>query len=277
MTYLGVDTCAQITAQQAHSLRENGVSFVCRYLVPEGYSKGVTAAEILTLRGAGLAILFCWETSASAMSKGAAQGVQDGARARQLAEKFGLPSGTAIYFAADYDVPQRDLIQGEQYILAAQSALGKYVAGIYGGQRVCEFLRDRGTTSKIWQCVAWTNVFLPDASVRQYAWQGADESKAMAAATGILAVDMDATEDMRKAGMWMPYTEYEDGDGTIVEPIADPWYVKNGTQTWVEKEGIASGGRPNDYATRAEVWQMIRNYNRRFESEDTKSDSGLLS
>ena len=274
MTYLGIDTAARITAAQAHSLRENGVSFVCRYLVPDGYSKGVTSAEILSLRDAGLAILFCWEIGAAAMAKGAAQGVQDGARARQLAEKFGLPSGTAIYFAADYNVPQNDLIQCEQYMLAAQSALGKYIAGVYGGQRVCEFLRDRGTTNKIWQCVAWTNVFLTDASVRQYAWQGAAESKEMAAKCGIYAVDMDATEDMRKAGMWMPYNEYQDGDGTIIEPVAH-WY--DDTVAWCVKEGIVTDPHPDEKPTQAVVMQMFRNYNRRFESEDTKSDSGLLS
>ena len=272
MTYLGVDTCARITAQQAQLLRQNGVSFVGRYLTPSGYSKGITTEEILTLRGFGLAILLCWELGAEAMKGGAVRGVQDGAQARQVAEALGVPSGTAIYFAADYNVPTSDLIYCSQYMQAAQTALGKYKAGIYGGEKVVEFVTTRNKTEHAWQCVAWTNRFLDVATVRQYAWQGAAESKEMAAKTGIAAVDMDATEDMRKAGLWMPFNEYADGDDTVVE-----WYVKNGTKAWVEKEGIATGGRPNDYATRAEVWQMLRNYNRRFEDEDSKTDSGLLS
>lgn len=279
MTYLGIDTAARLTAEQAHKLVDNGVSFVGRYLVPSGW-KALTAEEIVGLRGAGLAILLCWEIGGEAMKGGAAQGAQDGARARQLAEKFGVPSGTTIFFAADYNVPQSDLIQCEQYILAAQSALGKYVAGIYGGQKVCEFLHDRGTTKRIWQCVAWSNIFIDAANVRQYAWPGAAESKAMQAKIGV-SVDMNSTEDMRKAGLWMPYyNEYADGDSTIIEPVKH-WY--DDTVLWAEKEGVIApvktiaDARPNDYGTRAEMMQMIRNYATRNDEADDKTDSGLLS
>ena len=260
MTYLGVDTAARITAAQAAKLVANGVSFVGRYLVPSGW-KALTAAEIKDLRGAGLAILLCWELGAEAMKGGAAQGAQDGARARQLAEQFNVPSGTTIFFAADYNVPQTDLSQCEQYILAAQAALGKYTAGIYGGQKVCEFLADRGATKRVWQCVAWSTTFIDAANVRQYAWQGAQESRDIAAKCGIGAVDMNACEDMKRAGLWLP-------------PEVKPWYAD--TVEWAKKEGIVTEARPTDPATRAEVMQMIRNYNRRFEAEDTKNESGLL-
>lgn len=270
MTYQGVDTAARITAAQAAKLRDEGVSFVGRYLVPADYGKALTAQEIKALREAGLAILLCWEIGGGDMAFGIQRGVYHGALARQLAEGFGVPAGTAIYFAADYDVPDKDLIQCEQYIRGAQTALGKYTAGIYGGEKVVEFLTNRGVT-KAWQCVAWTNKFLDTANVRQYAWQGADESKAMAAKVGF-AVDMDSCEDMRKAGLWMPYNEYVDGDGTIIEnvkPKPQPWYQT--TVEWAQKEGIVTEARPTDYATRAEVMQMIRNYNRRFDPEDDYS------
>lgn len=277
MTYLGVDTAARITAAQAAKLAANGVSFVGRYLVPSGYSKSITAEEINALRQNGLAILLCWELSANAMRYGAAQGAHDGAQARKLAEGYGVPSGTTIFFAADYDVPAADLPQCEQYILAAQAALGSYVAGVYGGERIVERLTLSGKCKKAWQCVAWTNKFLASANVRQYAWQGAEESREMAQACGILAVDMNACEDLKRAGLWLPYNQYEDGDGVIAEPVI-PWYVKNGTLEWAQKEGIVTEARPDDTATRAEVMQMLRNYNRRFEAEDPKSDkeSGIL-
>ena len=262
MIYQGIDTAAPITAEQALALRDNGVSFVGRYLCPVSNPKVLTATEAAILRNAGLAILLCWELDAEAVKYGSQRGVSDGTRARQIAEQIGVPSGTTIYFAADYNVPQSDLIQAEQYILSAKIAMsGKYNAGIYGGEKVCDFLFSRGTIKKVWQCVAWTNRFIDGANVRQYAWQGAAESKAMAAKTGILAVDMDSTEDMRGAGMWMPQAETH-------------WY--DDTMQWAKKEGIMDGTRPEDYATRAEVAQMIRNYNRRFEAEDTKSFSGLL-
>lgn len=276
MTYTGIDTAARISAAQARILRENGVSFVGRYLVPEGYGKALTAAEIAGLREAGLAILLCWEIGAEAMKHGATQGAADGAKAKQLAESFGVPSGTTIFFAADYNVPTADLIQCEQYIRAAQAVLGKFEAGIYGGEKVVDFLTTRGVR-KAWQCVAWTNRFLDTANVRQYAWQGAAESKAMAAKCGF-AVDMDATEDMSKAGLWMPWQSYKDGDSVVIEPVKPkpkPWYED--TVNWAIEEGIVTEARPTEYATRAEIMQMLRNYNQRFENEDTKTDSGLLS
>lgn len=35
MTYEGIDTAGRISADKARILRENGMSFVARYLVPE--------------------------------------------------------------------------------------------------------------------------------------------------------------------------------------------------------------------------------------------------
>lgn len=261
--YTGVDTAARLTAAQAAKIKAQGFSFVGRYLVPTMYSKALTADEAALLHDAGLAILLCWEMGGEDMRQGASKGAEHGARARKLAESLNIPSGTTIYFAADYDVPQKDLIYCAQYLNAAKAALGKYQIGAYGGERLITFLADRGMPVSLWQCVAWTNQFNDAAAVIQYAWQGAAEAKAMAQKTGIPAVDLDSCEDMRAAGMWMPTA------------AAEPWYAD--TMRWAAKEGICDGTRPMDYATRAEVCQMIRNYNRRFEEEDPANDSGILS
>lgn len=265
MTYQGIDTAARITAAQAQKLRENGVSFVGRYLVPEGMGKDITASEILTLRGAGLAILLCWELGASTMAKGASQGAKDGARARQLAETFGVPKGTTIFFAADYDVQTGDLSACEQYILAAQAAMPNYVAGIYGGERIVRYLTSRGSAKKAWQCVAWTTNFADAANVQQYQWQGGAESVAMAKATGIPAVDMNRSDDIRKAGLWMP--ENAQG-GTVIEPNKpatkpDPWYKPH--MDWAAENGIMTDGRPNDNITRAESATILHREDERVE------------
>ena len=262
--YTGIDTAARISAAQAAKIAAQGLSFVGRYLVPESYGKALTEKEAAILREAGLAILLCWELGGEDMRQGAVKGAEHGARARKIAESMGVPSGTTIYFAADYDVPQRDLIYCGQYLNAAKAALGKYNAGAYGGERLITFLADRGLPIALWQCVAWTRQFNDAAAVIQYAWQGAAEAKVMAEKLGF-AVDLDSCENMRSAGMWMP----------TAEPTIDPWYVE--TMRWAAKEGICDGTRPEDCATRAEVAQMIRNYNRRFEAGDEKRDSGMLS
>ena len=46
MMYDGIDTAARITAAQAAKLRENGVSFVCRYIGPESWGKTITRDEV---------------------------------------------------------------------------------------------------------------------------------------------------------------------------------------------------------------------------------------
>ena len=259
MTYQGVDTVASITAAQAAKLRQNGVSFVARYLAP---GKELTAAEVKNLRDAGLAIMLCWETTASRMKGGAAAGSADALAARKAAEAIGVPAGTVIFFACDYNAPESDFASIEAYLRTASYNVEQYGVGLYGPEKVVAAMSERGACFYFWQCVAWSNQFLPVADVRQYAWQGDARAKAMAAACGILAVDLDSAETL--AGMWMPPT---------VEPVTH-WY--DDTVAWAKKEGIMDGTRPEDYATRAEVAQMFRNYNRRFENEDPATLSGLL-
>lgn len=256
MTYEGIDTAARLTAAQARILRENGISFVGRYLVPETLWKALTAQEAADIRAAGLALMLCWELGGEDLKQGAAKGAEHGARARQLAEGLGVPSGTIIYFAVDYNAQPEDYPLIEQYMLAAQTAIGsKYVAGLYGHERIVEFLAQRGSVKKFWQCVAWSNMFSPFATVRQYAWQGDERSKAIQKLIGV-AVDLDATETL--AGMWMPQTEYADGGDTIIEP--KPWYVE--AMAWAKDNGLINDGRPNDPVTRAELATVLQRFDK---------------
>ena len=241
MKYLGVDTVARFTPEQAAKMKEEGVSFVGRYLASG--AKGITAEEAAVLRGVGMAILLCWETDAEAMGRGATQGAYDAARAKSLAEELGVPSGTCIYFACDYNIPDRDLIQAEDYIKAAQTVLGaKYVAGAYGPLKMVEFFRDRGSCRNLWQCVAWSAYFSEDAGVWQYQWQGSPDAKAMAEKIGV-AVDLDTCEDLRAAGMWIPNN------------AEAPWYAE--AMAWAEAQGLIRDGRPNDPVTRAELATVL--------------------
>lgn len=272
MHNLGVDTIARITKEQAAKLKVQGVSFVGRYLAPAGYSKAITKEESETLHDAGIAILLCWEVGAEAMRGGATQGAYDASRARWMAESLGVPSGTAIYFAADYNVPDSDLPMCEQYIKSAQAALGaSYEAGAYGPLKLVEFLHSRGACRKFWQCVAWSAYFSEHATVCQYQWQGGPEAVAMANATGILAVDMNRTDDLRRAGLWMTsYTEYQDGDGVILEPskpVQKPamWYDE--AMAWAKEAKLINDGRPADNLTRAEMAVILQRYDRRVDEK----------
>lgn len=274
MAYLGIDTAARISAEQARKLAENDVTFAARYLAP---GKDLTAQEVKNLREAGLAIMLCWETTANRIKGGAAAGAYDGDAARRAAEKLGIPAGTVIYFACDYNAPAEDYAAIEAYLRTAKYNVEPYGVGLYGPEKVVAEMSARGVCYYFWQCVAWSNQFLPCADVRQYAWQGDVRSVDMAKKCGIGAVDLDSAETL--AGMWLP----------PAAPSEDPWYKPH--MEWAEKNGLIMDGRPNDYVTRAElateqerafdlgkrmVAEMIAEAILRLQPEDDRKFSGLL-
>lgn len=257
MIYQGIDTAARITPGMAKILRENGVSFAVRYLVPESGStawKALTAAEAADIRDAGLALMLVWETTAGRVKSGAAGGAEDAVKARKLAEDMGVPSGTVIYFAADYDVQESDLETVRAYYRAARVACGKYVIGVYGGERVCKAMADAGF-SYLWQCVAWTNEFIPAAHVIQYEWQFGSDAQALTTKVGV-AVDLDSASTLN--GMWLPVqkdTEAEDA------------------HKWCVSVGITDASMRDVRQTELMLWR----YYRYCTPEDPKSESGIIS
>lgn len=259
MTYKGVDTAATISPDASKKLKELGISFAGRYLVPAGMGKDITAEEAKGMHDAGLAILLCWEIDAERAKRGGDVGAADGARARQLAREMGVPSGTAIFFAVDFMPVSGDYSAIQEYFLAAYAAVAPYRCGIYGPYDIARAMKERIPQLMVWQCVAWSSGMIYDRlNFYQRLWSGASECKAIQAQVGF-AVDINSAESLD--GIWLPQPEKH-------------WY--DDTVQWALKEGIVTEERPTDLATRAEVMQMIRNYNKRFEAEDGKSYSGLL-
>ena len=260
----GIDTCRRIP--DAQKLKDNGLAFACRYLVPpETFDKAVIAEEAAGLLGAGLGLLLCWETSASRARDGAAAGARDGERARKCAEALGVPESTAIYFAVDYVPPQHDYDAIEYYLRSAGVACRPYGCGIYGPYAVVEEMVRRIPTLYVWQCVGGSGGKISSAAdVYQYEWQHGDEAEALAEILGY-SVDLNTCEDLQKAGMWLPETK-------------KPWYAS--TMAWCEKRGLIRDGRPHDPVTRAELsmvlWRLCEGPEDIFD-EDQNRPSGLLS
>ena len=249
MMYLGIDSAATISPSAAKILRENGITFAGRYLVPAGMGKDLKAAEIAGLHDAGIAILLCWEIEAAAVKQGAERGAKDGTRAKALALQFGVPSGTAIYFACDYGPTEAEYPIIEQYIKAAQATCYPYEAGLYGPAGIVDYLGKRGACKKFWQCVGWSGGRVSDyMTAYQYQWSGGPDAKALAKKVGF-DVDLDRADSLEAAGLWMP-------------PTVRPWYAD--AMEWGEKNGIMNDGRPNDPVTRAEVITMLRRYHDKF-------------
>lgn len=294
MTYLGVDTAAAISPAAARKLKEAGVSFVGRYLVPEGMGKDLKAGEARTIHDAGLAIILCWEIGAGDVKGGADRGRSDGARAKALAESFGVPAGTTIYFACDYCAIESEYPVIEQYIRAAAEACAPYEAGLYGHAGLVDWLGQRGACRKFWQCVAWSLGRLSSyTSVYQYQWSGGAEAVAMREKIGV-PVDMNKTTSLVAAGFWLPpVKELDDGEGgTITEHTqlqpGPQWYDE--AMAWAADQGLINDGRPADPLTRAEAAVLLQRLDARLarrvleivdaqKPEDPKNstESGLLS
>lgn len=283
MLILGVDTAKTITKDAAETLHEEGYSFVGRYL---SKTTGVNAAKVIKadearrIRDAGLAILLIWETSAARAKGGAAAGVTDGAAAKDLAKKCGVPETTTIYFAVDYNAPTGDFAELSEYLKAARAAVAPYNAGVYGPRHVIDAMHDMNAVHYFMQCVAWSSGVSDHADIYQYEWQKGKDALALAEKINT-PVDLCKAYDCRAAGMWLPtYNEYDDGEGgTVMEPTQNnsaqkkPWYAED--QAWCEEKKIINDGRGNENLTRGEMMAIThRLYNTIF--EDMRRESGLL-
>ena len=153
MTFQGIDTAARISARAAKILRSEGIDFAVRYLVPEKGGtawKALSASEAADIRGAGLALMLCWETTAKRMKDGKGAGEVDGNMARELAEAMGVPPGTVIYYAADYAVPESDYKAVYDYLYAASIAAYPYNVGLYGSENVVGAMDERKACQNFW-------------------------------------------------------------------------------------------------------------------------------
>lgn len=100
--------CATIlTATTAATLKNNGYQYVGGYLtgtVGSGVSKALTAAEIQIIFNAGLKFFPIYESHGTSNDYfTSSQGCYDAYAAIEAAENLGIPAGSIIYFAVDYD------------------------------------------------------------------------------------------------------------------------------------------------------------------------------
>jgi hypothetical protein len=106
-----IDCCEDSRGSDLRCLAKN-VAYIGRYYSSTNPHKNITRAEGLSISKSGMRILMFYQDWArSPGSFGAARGERDGAVAWHEAHAVGQPPGTAIYFCADYDAPEKD-IQG---------------------------------------------------------------------------------------------------------------------------------------------------------------------
>lgn len=153
----GIDCSSPLTASTAAKIANQGYDFAARYLVPSSYAwKRLTPAEAEAITVAGMQIISVFETTANRPAGGATAGLADGKAALKEARLIGQPTGSAIYFAVDYDAQPKDFDEIEQYLKAAAEQIPGYAAGVYGSYSVVEEMARRKACDCFWQTYAWS-------------------------------------------------------------------------------------------------------------------------
>lgn len=164
---VGVDFAT--SSENVAALKAAGVAFVCRYLSGGGDAKDITAAERDRLLGAGIGIVLVWETDGRTGPL-VGNGAGDANAAVAEAERLGVPSGTCLYFAVDFDMQPSQLSIVRTYFARATSRchVAGYRCGVYGGFAVVEGVADLVDLG--WQTYAWSGGrWSSHAHLQQYA------------------------------------------------------------------------------------------------------------
>jgi peptidoglycan hydrolase-like protein with peptidoglycan-binding domain len=150
--------CAQIlTPATVQTLSANGYKYIGRYLTGTygaGISKAMTVQEANNIINGGLRFFPIYQegqylpgTSYAYTYFTAAQGTYDAQRAIDAALALGLPSGTVIYFAVDFDALDSQITSNViPYFQKVSEALSQsiYKTGIYGTRNVCSRVAAKG-------------------------------------------------------------------------------------------------------------------------------------
>jgi hypothetical protein len=149
-------------------LKSNRIDFVARYYRdPASRWPALSAEEARTLSSAGMSLVAVWESHSHRPDYFSyASGYNDALAAYRQAKAIGQPSGSAIYFAVDYNAQEPD-VRGpvDQYfrgIAAGLAAAGgparDYRVGVYGSGAVCDYLKRAHLAELAWlsNSIAWT-------------------------------------------------------------------------------------------------------------------------
>lgn len=155
------DCATVLNKQQALDIKNAGYTHVGRYLtgsVGKEYTpKYLTSAEVKNIENAGLSVFPIYQDGGYELNyfKDPSQGSVDAQTAILAAERIGIPSGTTIYFAVDFDcypyqidtfiIPYFEQIH---MIFFSSTNDKNYKVGIYGPRYVCTKVYAAGLAGK---------------------------------------------------------------------------------------------------------------------------------
>jgi len=139
----GADCAMKLDRAKAKTLYDHGYRIVGRYLtnVPGGRDKAITKEEAQIILDTGLRFFPIYQAGGAANAYFTeAQGASDAKTAIAAAEALGIPGGTFIYFAVDYDATDDNITTNVvPYFEKVHEIMSAsvYKTGIYGTRNVC--------------------------------------------------------------------------------------------------------------------------------------------
>jgi hypothetical protein len=204
---IGFDYTARIDPA---ALKAAKCSVVVRYTTWLGWPKSETHAEAVELAAAGIPVVANFETTADRMRGAGPAGHADAVEALGHLADLGEPLGVKVWFSADWDVQDTEVILCLDYLHAAADALGgKQYVGCYGGYRMVGAAANAGFA--IWQTTAWSyGRWDPRTAARQTGEQRI---------VGGVTVDVNDILNLAALGAWLPTAAGGTDMGTIPASI----------------------------------------------------------
>lgn len=150
-TAIACDCATILTEAKARTLYDNGYRYVGRYLTGTyngGISKAITRDEAQIIFNAGLRFFPIYQTSNNYEGYFTPEkGLSDARAAINAAQSLGVPKGTIIYFAVDFDAMDYQITASVlPYFqkVAEEMSTSSYKVGVYGPRNVCSRVSNEG-------------------------------------------------------------------------------------------------------------------------------------
>ena len=149
------DCSTVLNKQQAVDIKNAGYQVVGRYLTgtAKGKRKFITFEEIKNIESAGLRVFPIYQDGGykAEYFQNLSQGIVDAHTAITAAKRIGVPSGTTIYFAVDfdcYDYQMKSFIvpyfKKLNLVFNSETNNKKYKVGIYAPRYICSYISNKG-------------------------------------------------------------------------------------------------------------------------------------
>ena len=148
---IAADCATILNEAKAKTLYDNGYRYIGRYLTGTyggGISKALTGSEANIILDAGLRFFPIYQTSSNSESYFTEErAIYDAQAAISASDNLGLPAGTIIYFAVDFDAMDYQITDSVLPYFAKVSeimATSSYKVGVYGARNVCSRVSNAG-------------------------------------------------------------------------------------------------------------------------------------